>query len=143
MDKIDHTDIVFENCDLCTIPSDDGHMLDFNLIGITDSAMSVNLNEEFYSVKVAREVYLEFSKDALSILSYWSKLDNFIKNTLEDHLKFRDITSIHIYYGDNKSIQYYVPYREEDETKLGSPNLYQINEFLPDGSCKVTIKKDL
>jgi hypothetical protein len=142
MDKIDHTDIVFENCDFCTIPSDKGRMLEFNLIGVTDSAMSVNLNEEFYSLKVAREVYLEFSKDALKILSHWSELDDFIKNNLENHINFRDITSIYIYYGDNKSTQFHVPYQEENETELGSPNIYQVNEFLPNGNCRVEIKKN-
>jgi len=141
MEKINYIDIGFENCDSCTIPiKENPDLLNFWICKVNESAMSVNLNEEFYTMKVAEEIRLNFSKDALEIKSSWDKLNSF-GNTLKEHLNFRDITSVRICYGKNKSVEYHVLYQEENEAELGSPNIYQTNEFLSDGGCNVTIKK--
>ena len=138
MNKIDHIDIVFENCDFCTIPANN-KFFQFYLDRITKTIMSCNTNES-YSMEVADDVELKFSKECLSINSYWENLEK-CGNTLETYLKFKGLVSIHIYYSDT-SIEYYVPYKEEDEAEIGSANIYQVNEFMDDGSCKVTIKKN-
>jgi hypothetical protein len=134
MKKIYYVDINFENLDSCIIPTkENSDLLCFWMTKINESAMSVNLGKEFYTMKVAEEVYLTFSKDALEIKSSGY--------TLRKQLSFRNITSISIHYGKHESAIYHVLYQEESDENIGSPNMYQINDFLLNGDCNVTIRK--
>ncbi len=141
MNKIEHVDIIFENCDVCSIPvEENSDLLNFQMYGITENAISITFSKEFNTYKSAEEVYLTFSKEALDIKSHWGIFGN-TGNTLRQQLNFRDIVGILIYY--NTDIEYYVSvvYDEENKADLGSPNINQVNEMQPNGSCRVSIKR--
>lgn len=139
LEKINKIDIIFENCDFVSIPvKDNPDLLHFYMRGVKKNVGSANLNKYFHVYETAEEVYLEFSKESLEFPSFWEIKDG-AGNILKNQLNFRDITSIHVYCED-KDYKYYVPYIEENESEIGSPNLNQINNWEENGTCRIEIK---
>lgn len=133
--KVASIELVFENCDTCIIPK-----VDFGFEGITESTFTINSDSEVFSYKQCRSVVLRFSKESLQTPT---NFDNQFEggNLLLGQLNFRDVVAIQINYEDGEEEVVYVPYDDENENQLGSPNKNQKNEFKDDGSCVVSISR--
>jgi hypothetical protein len=138
MNNIEKIQISFENCDCVEIKYwDYSDLPSFWINDVIEQCFNCNSNHELLVRKIANSIEITFPKTMLSISTNFD-----IGMTLQNQLGFRDITGIRIYTYDT-IFDYDVIYEDEEENVLGSPNKYQKNIQLDDGSIKVIIKKEI
>lgn len=113
--NIKQIDIVFENCEVFSIPSDciykmnienikNSFTLHINGLDYTDRAGEVS---DFTSCD---EVSIIFNKKAFEISSEWAEMG--IDTTFKDRIKMNDITHLDIIFEDNNHIYIGVPWED-------------------------------
>ena len=136
--NIEKIQIFFENCDFVEIKYwDYSDLPQFWITDVSEQCFNCNSNHELLVRKIANKVEITFPQKMLSINTNFD-----VGLTLFGQLTFRDITGIKIYMFD-QILDYDVVYEDEEENVLGSPNKYQKNIEMPDGSMKVIIKQEL
>ena len=117
MEKINRIDIVFENCEVCTLLSD---MFKYLIIHGIKENIDINCyqykNGEIHRDKTCEYFSITINEKGLNSITW--------NGTLKERLRnFKDIVSVKIYYED-KDEEIYVTWNDEDDFL----NKYQTTE---------------
>ena len=120
MKKIVEVDVVFENCEVKTIKGED--IIELSLMG---------LSKKIHHISGGLSEFNTFKSMTLSL----SSSVNYIFSRFEA----RDITQIIFKYSDGNSKHYFVPYEDEQEGVLGSPNKYMTCSYVGENQSELTV----
>ena len=149
MNGISKIEIGLENCEVITI--DGKYIGDFDVYNICTNISRMGCNY-IGKAKSCDSFIIEIYRDANVVNNPFGTEDDNDGKIFERIKQYNDITSVTVYY-DKKDEDYndietgesdyfYVPYQEETEGQLGSPNIYQstyINNF---GDLYIVIDKE-
>lgn len=135
MDNVKSIGFGFENCEYFNIDAKY-----FGILELTDFRIHIQ--------RIACNAILKMNCVDTVVMEIFSEGDNKYSSYGEDVTKFKrlnmynDITSITVVYDDNSEEDYYVNYKDEVESQLGSPNVYQTTYMSKLGNIYIVISKD-
>ena len=138
--KLKQIDIVLENCEVISVPSERVHHFYAN--NITNDIWLNEDDENLDTISRTDELEIVLRQEANVELKQDYKNGIFSNCKVFDRLtRHNDITHIDLIFTDDTNMYLSVPYEEENPAVLGSPNLCQYSEMNGNGELRINISK--